>query len=134
MVMRHVIATGDVVAYDHPIGPKVNAFQAVNSVPTAVEEEGGAPRLVLAAAPNPAAGGSEIRFSLEEGSRVRLSLYDASGRRVRALVDGPLSAGPHRIAWDGRGESGAAVGAGVYLVKLETADATRTMKLAWMGR
>ena len=134
MVMKHLIATGDPVAYDHPIGPKVNAFQAVNSVPTAVEGEGGAPRLALAAAPNPAAGGSEIRFSLEEGSRVRLSLYDAAGRRVRALVDGPLTAGPHRIAWDGRGEAGAAVGAGVYLVKLETARSTRTMKLAWMGR
>jgi hypothetical protein len=49
-------------------------------------------------------------------------------------VDGPLSAGPHRIAWDGRGEAGGAVGAGVYLVKLETAGSTRTMKLAWMGR
>jgi len=65
---------------------------------------------------------------------VRLSLYDASGRRVRALVDGPLSAGPHRIAWDGRGESGVAVGAGVFLVKLETRGSTRTTKLAWMGR
>jgi subtilisin family serine protease len=134
MVMKHLIATGDPVAYDHPIGPKVNAFQAVNSVPTAVEGEGGAPRLTLAAAPNPAAGGSEIRFSLEEGGQVRLFLYDAAGRRVRALVDGPLSAGPHRIAWDGRGEAGAAVGAGVYLVKLETEGSMRTMKLAWMGR
>jgi hypothetical protein len=133
MVMKHVIATGDVVAYDHPIGPKVNAFQAVNSIPTGVEE-GGAPRLALAAAPNPAVGGSEIRFSLEEGSRVRLFLFDATGRRVRALVDGPLSAGPHRIAWDGRGEAGSAVGAGVYLVRLETEGGARTMKLAWMGR
>jgi subtilisin family serine protease len=133
LVRNHLIATGDAVAYDHPIGPKVDAFQAVNSVPTAVAG-GEAPRLVLAAAPNPAAGGSQIRFSLERDARVRLSLFDASGRRVRALVDGRLSAGPHRIAWDGRTDVGSAVGAGVYLVKLETPEATRTMKLAWMGR
>ncbi|HET9940880.1 MAG TPA: S8 family serine peptidase [Candidatus Eisenbacteria bacterium] len=133
MVRQHLIATGDVLAFDHPIGPKVNAFQAVNSVPTAVEQ-GEAPRLMLTAAPNPAAGGSEIRFTLEQDARVRISMFDASGRRVRSLVDGPLAAGPHRIAWDGRTDVGSSLGAGVYLVKLETGVSTRTMKLAWMGR
>ena len=97
------------------------------------QEEGEAPRLALAAAPNPAVGGSEIRFTLEQEASVRLSLFDASGRRVRELVRGSLAAGPHRIAWDGRTDAGSRAGAGVYLVKLETASSTRAMKLAWMG-
>jgi subtilisin family serine protease len=133
MVRHHLIATGDPLPYDHPIGPKVNAFQAVSTVPTAVEG-GQTPRLALAVAPNPAVGGSEIRFSLEQEARVRLSLFDASGRRVRELMDRPLAPGPHRIVWDGRTDVGSPVGAGVYLVKLETAGSTRTMKLAWLGR
>lgn len=133
MVRQHVIATGDLVPYDHPIGPRVNAFRAVSEVPTAVES-GGMPRLALAATPNPAVGGSEVRFVLERDESVRLALFDSAGRRVRSLVDGTLQAGLHRIPWDGRGEAGAPVGAGVYFVRLETGRAMRTVKLAWMGR
>jgi len=64
---------------------------------------------------------------LPETSPVRLVLYDAAGRQVRSLQDGPLTAGAHRLAWDGRDGAGRAVSPGVYFLKAASAhnDAVR---------
>jgi subtilisin family serine protease len=119
LVMRQIVATGDAIAYDHPIGPKVNAQRAVTQAPTAVAVDGAAPGLPrVVAVPNPLQGAGEIRFALPAAGRARLALYDASGRRVRTLVDGPLSAGSRGIAWDGTDDRGARVAAGVYFAQL----------------
>jgi subtilisin family serine protease len=87
-VIQHIVATGDAVAYDHPIGPKVNAFQAVTMLPTAVatEPRGAPAALRLAIAPNPIDRSGEIRYLLPSGGSARLDLFDASGRLVRTLV------------------------------------------------
>ena len=42
-----------------------------------------------------------------------LRVFDLRGRLVETLVDGPLPAGPHEVAWDAHG-----VPAGVYFVQL----------------
>jgi hypothetical protein len=75
-------------------------------------------------APNPFAARTHIRFGLPEAGRVELSIYDLQGRRLRSLLSGTMSAAQHEIDWDGRDESGARVGAGVYLYRLST-DAGR---------
>jgi subtilisin family serine protease len=130
LVIRHMIATGDAVAYDHPIGPKVNAFRAVSSIPTAVAEKGVTPALALvAAAPNPAAGFAKIRYALPAGGWARLSLYDVGGRRVRVLVEGTLPAGSRIATWDGRDDRGARLPAGVYFARLESGAAIRRSKV-----
>jgi flagellar hook assembly protein FlgD len=51
---------------------------------------------------------------------MNVNVYDVAGRHVRRLFQGPKATGSHRIAWDGREDSGAMVSAGVYLVRLET--------------
>ncbi len=86
--------------------------------PTGVAGRAPAPR-ALAAAPNPARGPVELAFSLAEGQRVRLGLYDLTGRRVRALYEGTVSPGETRVRWDGTGERGEALGPGVYFARLE---------------
>ena len=125
LVRQHLVATGDVIAYDLPIGPKVNAFSAVNSVPTAVEFE---PAILsarpLRVTPNPLHGSGSIRFSLPAAGDTRVEVYDVTGRRVRMLADGTRSSGPHAIAWDGRDDRGAKLGGGIYFVRL-TAGSTR---------
>jgi phosphatidylserine/phosphatidylglycerophosphate/cardiolipin synthase-like enzyme len=70
--------------------------------------------------PNPARGTAAFEYSLRNpAARVRLGIYDLAGRHVRALVDGPVGAGIHRARWDGRNDSGAAQGAGIYFYRLE---------------
>ncbi len=78
--------------------------------------------------PNPSAGHVRIPFSLAAAGKVRLVVYDLLGRRVQVLHDAHLAGGAHEVAWDGQGADGARVGAGVYLVVLETA-AQRSQQL-----
>jgi hypothetical protein len=90
-------------------------------------------RLVLAQNhPNPFNPHTQIRFGLpRDGARVRLEIYDVRGRRVCALVDGPLGAGWHEVKWDGRDQRGSAVPSGVYFYRLRAdgLDSARRMLL-----
>jgi len=78
----------------------------------------------LQVAPNPwGRGRPAFTLNLAQAGPVRLAVYDASGRRLRAVFDSgsrPVDAGTHRVCWDGRDERDRQVGAGVYLVRLET--------------
>jgi FlgD Ig-like domain len=72
-------------------------------------------------APNPFALDTAIRYALASGARVRLSIVDPAGRRVRRLQDGMRPSGVHDFAWDGRDDGGAPVAAGVYFVEIASA-------------
>lgn len=86
----------------------------------APEAAGGGLRLE-APYPNPAAGQTALAFRLPTPGRVVLQIFGVDGRLVRTLVDGPLSAGPHRAVWDGRWDAGQTAAAGVYYCRLATA-------------
>jgi hypothetical protein len=79
--------------------------------------------------PNPFNPSTTIRYALGEAGRVRLSVYDASGRHVRTLVDGAEAAGEHTVDFDGRDDRGAALASGVYFYRLDTGNLTRTRKM-----
>lgn len=82
------------------------------------------------ATPNPVRGSSNFTFALPAAAHVRLELFDASGRRVRALADGPHAAGTSRIAWDGADDRGARAGAGLYWARLTTPSGTHVRRVA----
>ncbi|WP_155953878.1 two-component regulator propeller domain-containing protein, partial [Pseudomonas sp. URIL14HWK12:I7] len=79
--------------------------------------------------PNPVRGEAAIRYALAEEAEVRLVVYDAVGREVRRLVEGMQEEGEHRVVWDGRGEDGRPLAAGVYFVRLETPEYVATKKI-----
>ena len=79
--------------------------------------------------PNPFNPHTEIRFELARGSRVSLRVFDVHGRLVRVLGDSELSAGAHRVLWDGTDEAGRAVASGTYLYRLDAAGFTRSRKM-----
>ena len=75
----------------------------------------------LGIAPNPWRRSTQVRFTMDRAaSRARLDVYDAAGRRIRTLIDAPLSPGPQTVTWDGRRDDGVRVAAGVYFLRLET--------------
>lgn len=86
---------------------------------------------LAAPTPNPSrAGRVTLAFALPTETDARLSLFDARGRHVRTLVDGPRPAGPAFVDWDGRDAAGRAVPAGVYFARLGAAGVgVRTTRL-----
>ena len=68
--------------------------------------------------PNPFNPGTIIEFSLTERSRVKLEIFDITGKRVRTLAEGKFGPGIHRFTWDGRDWSGRLVASGVYFSRL----------------
>lgn len=70
--------------------------------------------------PNPANPRAVFAFTLPQAMTASLSVFDASGRRVRDLAQAGFSAGRHEVAWDGADERGRAVPSGSYLALLAT--------------
>ncbi len=68
--------------------------------------------------PNPFDGTTSIRFELPVAARVKLEVFDASGRRVATLSDQEYQAGYRAIQWDRRGSRGDLVRSGVFLYRL----------------
>jgi flagellar hook capping protein FlgD len=68
--------------------------------------------------PNPVVQGATIRIGLPRADRVHLAILDVSGRRVATVFQGVLDGGDQSIAWNGRGDDGAPVRSGLYVVEL----------------
>ncbi|MFO7651239.1 MAG: C25 family cysteine peptidase [bacterium] len=85
-------------------------------------------RLGLTASPNPFRSAASARLNLPVAGRVRVAVYDVSGRVVRTLVNGEMPAGTHSLRWDGRDEGGRRVANGTYLFKAETGAGVVTAK------
>ena len=73
------------------------------------------------ARPNPFRMGESVTFdlALPITGRVRASLFDVTGRRVRTLMEGDVPPGAHQLHWDGRDSLGKAVASGVYFLRFD---------------
>jgi hypothetical protein len=69
---------------------------------------------------NPSAGAVAFEVAIPRPSPVRADILDVGGRRVQTLLASHLSAGAHRLAWDGRLDAGGPAGSGVYFLRIET--------------
>lgn len=78
------------------------------------------PESSLRVAPNPANPRCEITFELPEASPIHLEIFDAAGRLVKRLANGPFPAGFSRVIWDGADAAGQPMASGVYLVRVRS--------------
>jgi aminopeptidase N len=72
--------------------------------------------------PNPFNPTTRVAFTLAAAGPVRLEVFDAAGRRLRVLADGPRPAGPQSLAFDGLDARGEPLPSGVYLLRLSAGD------------
>ncbi len=85
--------------------------------------------------PNPSNGKSRIELSVPGSSRrdapvqADARLLDLQGRTVRLLYSGPLARGVTPVDWDGRGDNGQRLGAGIYFVHLTTPLGASTTRI-----
>lgn len=96
---------------------------AVVSAPVTVTREP-----VIAVWPNPFRSSATIGFDLSRGGAATLSILDVTGRRLRVWEE-DLSAGAHRLSWDGRDQACRRVVSGVYLAQLQIGGVVRTTRM-----
>lgn len=121
-------SVGVVVWVDQRSGGSDLYAQRVPAVVTLGAAPPGTTDAGLVLHPHPLRATGAVRFTLPEARPVRLEVFDASGRRVRLLAEGPLVAGSHEHHWDGRDHAGRTVPAGLYLVRLVAGDAVSTAR------
>ena len=76
--------------------------------------------------PNPFSSATTLSLELPHADQLTLDVVDASGRRVRRLIDHPVAAGAIRVPWDARDEDGQPVPAGVYFWRATASGAEAT--------
>jgi subtilisin family serine protease len=82
--------------------------------------------------PNPFRTDTQIELAMPRAGRAEVDVYDVVGRRVRALISGDVPPGRHVLRWDGRGEAGAQLGAGMYFVRARALGETQMVRMLFM--
>ena len=92
---------------------------------TSVENELPDGLVIDSAYPNPFRSSTAVELTLDRPQSVRVVVYDALGREIVVLHDGPLATGaPIRFDWTPGGER-----SGVYLIELEGETFRTTRKV-----
>ncbi|MDD3050732.1 MAG: FlgD immunoglobulin-like domain containing protein [Candidatus Cloacimonetes bacterium] len=108
----------------------------VECQPVGHQEENIEPGFSLSNYPNPftASGSADgnrydqvttISFSITDDALVDLSVFNIKGQRIRKLEESFYRKGTHLIGWNGKDDSGRAVGSGIYLFRLSIDDKMR---------
>ena len=78
----------------------------------------------LSAYPNPFNPNTTLSFDIPASSRVKISIYDITGRLVQTLADRVFSQGNHRIEFDG-----SSLPSGMYFARMQGNHFSKTQKL-----
>jgi endo-1,4-beta-xylanase len=79
--------------------------------------------------PNPFNPTTTIKYNLPKASKVRLTIYNVHGEKIRTLLDGFQAAGEHTIRWDAKSERNHTVPSGIYFYRLETTQGNFQKKM-----
>ena len=131
--------TGDgdpdlIVLGTNPISGLGGVFILINqgTPATAIAAEAATPTTFALGAnyPNPFNPGTTIPLAVPAGARnVDLTIYNVLGQPMRRVWSGPLSAGEHRLTWDGRDAQGNPVATGVYVYRVQVDEQTHARKM-----
>jgi len=113
------------------VGTTANGVLRYDMQPMRVEKEKETPAGFSLAQnyPNPFNSSTAVIFTLPQAARVRISIYNLTGKQVLTAVDMEVASGEHRIVWDGRNEQGQAVAGGVYVLKMTVGNFSLTRKM-----
>jgi hypothetical protein len=109
------------------IGGQEFAIENIRVCPTATAEvidprawAAGTTLRLDPARPNPVRDSAALTFTVAKPATVRMTLFDVGGREVRTLYEGPAAAGTHEVRWDGNGDPGRRLPAGVYSCRIQS--------------
>jgi hypothetical protein len=74
--------------------------------------------------PNPFNPQTSISFTVPKDAAVSVDIYNATGQKVKSLLNGSMKAGTHSVVWDASGFS-----AGVYFCTVKAGTFSKTIKM-----
>jgi hypothetical protein len=86
---------------------------------------------VITVNPNPFTNTVKISYQVDNPTRVKLAVYDASGREVKSIVNDNVLPGDYNITWTGNDNQNRTVNNGIYFIRLKTDNRTTTQKLVY---
>jgi len=84
--------------------------------------------ILLTNYPNPFNPTTTINFSIQNNSKIDLSIYNIKGQKVKILAQNEFSKGSHSVIWNGNDELDKSVSSGVYFYKLKINGKTEAVK------
>jgi hypothetical protein len=82
--------------------------------------------------PNPFMVETIIPYYSPRNGKVILEVYDIRGTLVRNLVNGYITAGLHKVVWDGTNDIGRMLPGGIYLCRLSTGNTIDTRRMVFI--
>jgi hypothetical protein len=79
--------------------------------------------------PNPFNPSTNIIFSIETSTFVKLEIFNLIGQNITTLVNQALKAGSHEVAWDGVNSDNNQMPSGIYFYRLTVGEASAIRKM-----
>ena len=79
--------------------------------------------------PNPFNPSTIIQYSLPQAKKVRIVVYDISGKEIALLADKYQNAGTYNVTWNGNNNSGQPVASGIYFYTVQAGNYAQTKKM-----
>jgi hypothetical protein len=76
--------------------------------------------------PNPFSRQTTINYQLAGTGRVRLTIYNIAGQKIKTLENKLQPAGTHSVSWNGYDEQGNKACSGVYFIRLQAGEQIAT--------
>jgi subtilisin family serine protease len=114
---------------------RIDAFEAVQSVVTNVEDERSSVPTQFTLEqnyPNPFNPATTINYTIplaQNNATVKLDIYNTLGQKIRTLVNKKQSAGSYQVQWDGKNNDARQVSSGLYLYRLSSGSFVQIKKM-----
>lgn len=81
--------------------------------------------------PNPIRTGDnvQIKYRIEKGQYIELSVYDSTGKILSTLFSGNMDAGEHEVYWNRTNNDGDSLRSGIYFLRLKAGKQLVTQKM-----
>jgi hypothetical protein len=113
--------------YENPSGES-EPSNTVTFNNTSIEENSLAQINAIGNHPNPFNPSTTIKFSIQNDSKIDLSIFNIKGQKNKTLSQEKFTKGNHSIIWNGDDEMGNSVSSGLYLYKLMINGKTEAVK------
>lgn len=79
--------------------------------------------------PNPFNSSTSVNFSITNHQKVKVDIFNVSGKWLRNVADENMAPGNHALVWDGKNETGEKVASGIYYIRLSEGSESYERKI-----